>query len=220
MTDNIVTDMEQAVELGGTVGSPVSAEEKTKQKVVNLQLEAKLTKSGFRAVLEKEREARREFYDYLLNKRSRVLTELPKQGDHRAWNKRSALIDTLILVVYWTSRVRTLARKRRLIDEKREWEQRLGEGEDRELNRALLSETEPEDTLNLDETIVARLRLTGEKNTAAADICADHRHDPHGESNCTVIKAVLSAISNGTRRVHRGHAVTTCLDHTDIRSDI
>ena len=59
--------MEQAVELGGTVGSPVSAEEKTKQKVVNLQLEAKLTKSGFRAVLEKEREARREFYDYLLN---------------------------------------------------------------------------------------------------------------------------------------------------------
>ena len=52
VTDNIVTDMEQAVELGGTVGSPVSAEEKTKQKVVNLQLEAKLTKSGFRAIIQ------------------------------------------------------------------------------------------------------------------------------------------------------------------------
>ena len=120
VTDNIREDMEQAVELGGTVGSPITCEEKRKQAIVNMRLEVKLKVSGVRQRFVEERGDRREFYDYLLGRRSLILPELPRPDDHRAWNKRSSLVDTMTLVVYWTSRVRLLARRTRLFEAKKE----------------------------------------------------------------------------------------------------
>ena len=116
LIEKVRRGMEQAVEVGGKVGTEVTEEEAQAQFRANLVLERELSVIGFTSAFEMAQKDRQEEFTCLLQRKSRLLPVIPRaQAGSKLWNRRTSVVDLLARVLFWFYRWRMIARRGRMI---------------------------------------------------------------------------------------------------------